>query len=174
ELGLPPPQEEAPPLIVPLPRRRRSTSGVQVRDVGNVEVRLAHCCHPLPGDLILGYVTRGRGVSVHRADCPNILHHKAVEQERIIEVGWEENAESVYEVQIAALAVDRPRLTTDIMTAIADTKTIINAVHARAMKNNLAAVDLKIEISSLEQLQYIMDKVRRIRDVLEVKRVTPS
>ncbi|MGB9886857.1 MAG: RelA/SpoT family protein [Moorellales bacterium] len=167
-------EPEPVPVIVPLPRRRRSTSGVRVPGVGNVEVRLAHCCHPLPGDSIRGYVTRGRGVSVHRADCPNLAYHQGTEPERIIEVTWEDNAESVYEVQIAALAVDRPRLTADIMTAIADTKTIVNAVHARATRNNLATVDLKIEISNLEQLQYIMDKVRRIRDVLEVKRVTPT
>jgi len=173
ELDLPA-ETEPVPLIVPLPRRRRSTSGVRVPNVGSVEVRLAHCCHPLPGDAIRGYVTRGRGVSVHRADCPNLQYHQGSEPERIINVTWEDNAESVYEVQIAALAVDRPRLTADIMTAIADTKTIVNAVHARATKNNLATVDLKIEISNLDQLQSIMDKVRRIRDVLEVRRVTPT
>ncbi|MCR4420173.1 MAG: bifunctional (p)ppGpp synthetase/guanosine-3',5'-bis(diphosphate) 3'-pyrophosphohydrolase [Clostridia bacterium] len=173
ELDLPA-ETEPVPLIVPLPRRRRSTSGVRVPNVGSVEVRLAHCCHPLPGDAIRGYVTRGRGVSVHRADCPNLQYHQGSEPERIIDVTWEDNAESVYEVQIAALAVDRPRLTADIMTAIADTKTIVNAVHARATKNNLATVDLKIEISNLDQLQSIMDKVRRIRDVLEVRRVTPT
>jgi GTP pyrophosphokinase len=173
ELDLAPPSEPV-PLLLPRPRRRRSTSGVKLPDVGTVEVRLAHCCHPLPGDAILGYVTRGRGVTIHRSDCPNLQYHQASEPERIVEVSWEDNPDTIYEVQIAALAVDRPRLTADIMTAIADTKTIVNAVHARATKNNLATVDLKIEISSLEQLQHIMDKVRRVRDVLEVRRVTPT
>ncbi|MCG0277521.1 MAG: bifunctional (p)ppGpp synthetase/guanosine-3',5'-bis(diphosphate) 3'-pyrophosphohydrolase [Thermanaeromonas sp.] len=152
----------------------RPSQGVRVKGVDNVVVRLAHCCNPLPGDAIIGYITRGRGVSVHRSDCPNILHHLKQEPERIIEVAWDQDAEATYQVQIEALAWDRPRLAMDIMTAVADTKTIINAVHARATRNNMATVDLKLEIRSLEHLQYIMDKIKRIKDVMEVKRVTPS
>lgn len=135
--------------------------------------RLAHCCNPLPGDSIIGYVTRGRGISVHRKDCPNILHHQEGERERMIALEWEQGTGATYQAQIAALAVDRPWLTADIMSVIADTKTIVNAVYARATKNSLATVDLKIEIKDLEQLHSVMEKVRRVKDVLEVKRVTP-
>lgn len=152
----------------------RPSQGVRVKGIDNVVVRLAHCCNPLPGDAIIGYITRGRGVSVHRSDCPNILHHLKQEAERIIEVAWDQEAEATYQVQIEALALDRPRLAMDIMSAVADTKTIINAVHARATRNNMATVDLKLEIRSLEHLQYIMDKIKRVKDVMEVKRVTPS
>ena len=72
------------------------------------------------------------------------------------------------------MAIDRPRLAMDIMTAITDTKTIINAVNARATKNGLAAVDLKVEIRGLEHLEYIMNKIRKVKDVMEVRRVTPT
>ncbi|MBC7325721.1 MAG: (p)ppGpp synthetase, partial [Moorella sp. (in: Bacteria)] len=81
---------------------------------------------------------------------------------------------ATYQVHIEALALDRPNLAIDIMAAVADTKTIINSVHARATRNDQALVDLKIEIRSLEHLNYIMDKIRRIRDVMDVKRVIPG
>ncbi|MGI9860158.1 bifunctional (p)ppGpp synthetase/guanosine-3',5'-bis(diphosphate) 3'-pyrophosphohydrolase [Moorella naiadis] len=152
----------------------RPSHGVRVKGVDNLDIRLAHCCNPLPGDAIIGYITRGRGVTVHRADCPNIQHHQETEGERIIEVAWDNDAEATYQVQIEALALDRPNLAMDIMAAVADTKTIINSIHARATRNDQALVDLKIEIRSLEHLHYIMDKVRRIRDVTEVKRVVPG
>jgi len=171
--------EELPPMDTLPPAKSwtgfsRPSQGVRVKGIDNVVVRLAHCCNPLPGDAIVGYITRGRGVSVHRSDCPNILHHLRQEAERIIEVAWDQEAEATYQVQIEALALDRPRLAMDIMSAVADTKTIINAVHARATRNNMATVDLKLEIRSLEHLQYIMDKIKRVKDVMEVKRVTPS
>lgn len=168
-------QEEPLPLPVKPPvSERRSPQGVWVKGESNVAVRLAKCCNPLPGDDIIGYVTRGRGVSIHRADCSNILHYYMTEEGRIIEVSWDESAETIYHVHLEVLAHDRPRLAMDIISAVADAKTIINAVHARATKDNFAVVDLKVEIRNLDHLNYIMDKVRRIKDVLEVRRVTPG
>lgn len=152
----------------------RTSAGIKIKGMDNLDIRLAHCCNPLPGDAILGYITRGRGVSVHRSDCPNLHHHLATEKERIIEVAWEDTPDATYQVHIEALALDRPNLAMDIMAAVTDTKTIINSVHARATRNDQALVDLKIEIRSLEHLNYIMDKIRRIRDVMEVKRVIPG
>ncbi|MHB1418156.1 MAG: RelA/SpoT family protein [Bacillota bacterium] len=162
------------PAVKPWSGFGRPSHGIRVRGVEDILVRLSRCCNPLPGDNIVGYITRGRGVSIHRADCPNMVHHHLDEKERMIDVAWDTESDAVYQVQIEALAMDRPLLATDIMTTIADTKTIINAVHARATRNSMATVDLKIEIRSLDHLQYIMDKVKRIRDVVEVKRITPS
>jgi len=152
----------------------KPSHGIRVKGIDNLDIRLAHCCNPLPGDAIIGYITRGRGVTVHRSDCPNINHHREMEKERIIEVAWDTEAEATYQVHIEALALDRSNLTMDIMAAVMDTKTIINSVHARATKNGQALVDLKVEIRSLEHMQYILDKIRRIRDVLEVKRIVPG
>jgi GTP pyrophosphokinase len=151
----------------------KPSQGVRVKGIENVMVRLSRCCNPLPGDPIVGYITRGRGVSIHREDCPNIIHHHKDEFERIIEVAWDTEAEAIYQVQIEAVAVDRPRLAMDIITTIADTKTTINAVNARATKNNLATVDLKIEIKSLDHLHHIMERIKKVKDVMEVKRITP-
>lgn len=152
----------------------KSPHGIRIKGVDKLDVRLAHCCNPLPGDEIMGYITRGRGVTVHRVDCPNIKHHLETEKERIIEAIWDRETEATYQVQIEVLAMDRPNLAMDIIAAVTDTKTIINSVHARATKNDQALVDLKIEIRSLEHLRYIMDKIRRIRDVMDVKRVVPG
>ncbi|QGP90765.1 GTP pyrophosphokinase [Neomoorella glycerini] len=174
EEEVPPPAEVAKTTVKPWSGYGKPSHGIRVKGMDNLDIRLAHCCNPLPGDAILGYITRGRGVSVHRADCPNINHHRETERERIIEVAWDGTADATYQVHIEALALDRPNLAMDIMAAVADTKTIINSVHARATRNDQALVDLKIEIRSLEHLNYIMDKIRRIRDVMEVKRVVPG
>jgi GTP pyrophosphokinase len=170
------PGETAKTMVKPWSDYGKPSRGILVRgyDSDNLDIRLAHCCNPLPGDAITGYITRGRGVSVHRSDCPNITHHLETERERIIEVAWEDADEATYQVHIEALALDRPQLAMDIMAAVADTKTIINSIHARATRNDQALVDLKIEIRSLEHLNYIMDKIRRIRDVMDVKRVVPG
>jgi len=152
----------------------KASQGIRVRGIDNVMVRLARCCNPLPGDEIQGYITRGRGVSIHRQDCPNIVYSQQNEKERLVPVAWESEEDSIYQVQLEAVAIDRPRLAMDIMNTVADTKTVINSVHARSKKNSLAIVDLKLEIRSLEHLHYIMGKINRVKDVLEVKRITPS
>lgn len=168
----------APPennLLVKIPKKQRPvTSGVVVKGERNLAVHLSRCCNPLPGDKIIGYITRGRGISVHRTDCPNVVYHIQEEEERLIEVNWETNAPATYQVEIQVKALDRPQLTTDIMNTIMDTKTIINAVNARAKKNKMALVNLKLEIRDLEHLYSVMQKVSRVSDVLEVHRVVPS
>lgn len=174
EEEVPPPAEVAKTAVKPWSGYGKPSHGIRIKGLDNLDIRLAHCCNPLPGDAILGYITRGRGISVHRIDCPNINHHRETEKERIIEVAWGDTSDATYQVHIEALALDRPNLAMDIMAAVADTKTIINSVHARATRNDQALVDLKIEIRSLEHLNYIMDKIRRIRDVMEVKRVIPG
>jgi len=165
---------------VPIPTAKpwmgygKPSQGIRVKGVDNVTVRLSRCCNPVPDDDIIGYITRGRGVSIHRIDCPNIAHHHESEKERIIEVAWDAEAEAVFHVHIEAIALDRPKLAMDIMTTIADTKTIINSIHARAAKNNLAVVDLKLEIKGLDHLKFLVEKIKRVKDVMDVKRITPS
>lgn len=151
----------------------KTKQGIMVRGVDDVMVRLSRCCNPLPGDSIVGYITRGRGVSIHRSDCPNISYHKNEDVERIVDVVWDDNPENTYQVEIEVAAFDRARLTTDVMNTIADMKVAINSVHARAIRQGQALVDLKIEIKDLNQLQHVFDKVKKIKDVLNVYRVKP-
>ncbi|HHY60157.1 MAG TPA: bifunctional (p)ppGpp synthetase/guanosine-3',5'-bis(diphosphate) 3'-pyrophosphohydrolase [Clostridia bacterium] len=167
-------EEEASLAVTPTKVSRKPSKGIRVKGIDNVMVRLSRCCNPLPGDDIIGYVTRGRGVSIHRTDCPNISHYRAEDAGRLIEVTWDEEVDGTFQVQLEAIAVDRPRLAMDIMLAVADTKTVVNAINARSTKDNLATIDLKLEIRGLDHLEYITNKIKRVHDVLEVKRVTPS
>ncbi|HWQ88620.1 MAG TPA: bifunctional (p)ppGpp synthetase/guanosine-3',5'-bis(diphosphate) 3'-pyrophosphohydrolase [Desulfitobacteriaceae bacterium] len=150
----------------------KSSHGVRVKGVDNVLVRFSRCCNPLPGDEIMGYITRGHGVSIHRADCENVSKNSQEEQNRIVEVMWDERTEAIYPVDVQVFGEDRARLATDIMNVIADTRTQILAINARRVgKDNQASVLLSIEIRDLNHLNYIMQKIRRVKDVTYVERV---
>ena len=152
----------------------KSSNGIAVRGVDNVMVRLSRCCNPLPGDPIVGYITRGRGVSVHRLDCPNARHHIDDEESRIVEVAWDAELIGSFTAEIQVVSRDRNRLTSDILTAVADMKVPIHYIHSRATKNGLAQTNMKVEIKNLDHLQFMIDKISRIKDVQEVRRITPG
>lgn len=155
----------------PARRRRSSNVGVGVKGVDNLLVRLSRCCNPVPGDPIIGYVTRGRGVSVHRANCPNVMGID--DPERLIEVEWEDEHATSYLVEIAVEAVDRTSLLRDLMETLGETRIHVTAVNARTNKNGIASIDMVLEIKDLEQLKFIMQKLGRVRDVISVDRVNP-
>lgn len=169
-----PKAEAEPPELKYAEGHEKSSAGIRIKGVGDVMVRLSRCCNPIPSDEIVGYITRGRGISIHRADCPNVLHYRKEEAHRILDdVFWDNETEVDYRVVIEVEGLDRPRLVTDIMNVVADTKTDINAVNARGASRNLALVSLKIEVGSMEQLTHVMEKIRRVKDVLDVRRVVP-
>ncbi|MBQ1501067.1 MAG: bifunctional (p)ppGpp synthetase/guanosine-3',5'-bis(diphosphate) 3'-pyrophosphohydrolase [Firmicutes bacterium] len=146
-----------------------------VQGLDGVMVHLAACCRPLPGDDVIGYITKGRGVSVHRTDCPNAVRYYETEADRLIPVRWGSNATGLYNVEMEAVCVNRERLLMDIMAIMAETKTEINGVHVSIDKRNkTATVYLKIEVKSLDQLDYLMQRVRRVKDVMDVYRVLNS
>jgi guanosine-3',5'-bis(diphosphate) 3'-pyrophosphohydrolase len=155
------------------PHRDREIGAVRVKGVEDVAVRLAHCCNPLPGDNILGYITRGRGVSVHRVDCPNMINYLKNEKDRLLEVEWIDDV-GIYTVELEVRAIDRSRLTTDVMDVIADVRIHINSVFSRVTKNHQAVINLKIEIKDLSKLQAVMERIQKVKDVLEVRRVLPG
>jgi GTP pyrophosphokinase len=152
----------------------RSSNGVKVLGLDNMVVRFAHCCNPLPGDVIVGYITRGRGVSIHRNDCPNLNGYRRNEPERIIDVSWDVQSQPGYQVEVEVKALDRSRLTTDVMNTIADSRIPINSVYARSNKQKLATINLTLEITNVDHLQSILQKIKRVDGVLEVRRVLPS
>lgn len=142
--------------------------GIVVKGADNVMVKFAHCCNPLPGDLIIGYITRGSGITVHRRDCGNV---KGFDKNRLIDVEWEDVYSTNFQAEIEVLAYDRDHLTMDIMSAISDTKTTINAVFGRSTKDGMAMVSVKMEVKSNSHFDFICNKIRRIKDVVEVRRV---
>lgn len=151
----------------------KESTALRIKGVDDVAIRLARCCNPLPGDSVLGYITRGRGVSVHRKDCPNMQNYLKNEKDRIIEVEWADNR-GLYCVELEVKAMDRSMLTTDVMTIIADTRIHINSVFSRVTRNNLAVMNFKLEIKDISQLQAVMQRIQKVKDVMEVKRVLPG
>ncbi|MHB8171558.1 MAG: RelA/SpoT family protein [Thermincolia bacterium] len=152
----------------------KENQGIMIKGIENVMIRLARCCNPVPGDNIVGYITRGRGVSVHRADCHNVIHHSKDEEERMIEVAWDDSFQSSFLIKLEIDAMDRAGLLTDVMQVVFELKISANDVHARGTKNNRAAIDLLLEIKNLGQLEYIMGRIKKVKDVFEVRRVVPS
>lgn len=149
----------------------KASQGVMVKGIDNVLIRFAQCCNPLPGDTIIGYITRGRGVSIHRGDCSNVLSHSQEESERVVEVVWAEQVDSTYPVDIQIYGMDKPRLVTEVMNTVLDTRTHILGINARVGKDNIAHIQLRIEIRNLEQLKTVMHKIRKVKDITEVKRI---
>jgi len=145
--------------------------GVTVLGVGDLLTHLAKCCNPVPGDEIIGYVTKGRGISIHRADCPNILQLK--ERERLIKVAWGANNQHRYPVTIAVRAFDREGLFRDIAEIVANEGVNIASAEITTRKKfNVAIMKATLEISSAEQLTRILEKISHLPNVIEAYRHT--
>ena len=146
-----------------------SGSGIIVKGIDNCLVKLSKCCNPLPGDEIIGYITKGRGVSVHRKDCVNI-NELLKEENRIIDVQWYNQEKVKYTVEIEIYANDRNGLLADIVQKINDSKAKLLGVNARTNKERIALTEVTIEIDSLESLNKIIREIRKIDSVYEVNR----
>lgn len=150
--------------------KKKVDQGIKVDGMDNLLIKFSRCCNPVPGDKIIGYITRGRGVSIHRTDCPNVKNN-LYDRERLIEVKWEGFQESSYPVEIEASAYDRPGVLSDIINIIGDMKTTIDAVNARASKNGVAVIDLVLEINDKQHLENVMQKLRKVHGIYDVRRV---
>ena len=158
-------------LVSSKPSKPTSNSGVIVEGVENCLIRFSHCCNPVPGDDIVGYITRGRGVAIHRRDCVNITHDlQGVEADRFIKVSWDMGADSNYQTLLCVTATDREMLIVDTTLALKDNNAVIKNYNARTVKNGIAIIDIVIEISSTQQLEKIMKSLKKIDGVLSVVR----
>ena len=150
---------------------KRSESGVQVVGVGNLMTQFASCCKPVHGDPIVGYVTQGRGVSIHREDCRDLERLQQQEPSRIVQVAWEEDAESTYPVDIIIEAFDRSGLLRDVMVILANERINVLSANTLTDKNsNEAKLGLTLEIGRLDKLGKVMDKINQITNVSDVRR----
>ncbi|HEX75411.1 MAG TPA: bifunctional (p)ppGpp synthetase/guanosine-3',5'-bis(diphosphate) 3'-pyrophosphohydrolase [Dehalococcoidia bacterium] len=160
-------EPEPPPAIAKiLPAEKVTTSGIQVLGVGDLLTHLASCCHPLPGDDIIGYITRSHGVNVHRRDCINITNEK--EKERLIEVSWGQIHE-VYPVGVQIDAWDRVGLLRDITTVVAEEKVNIASI-STTEQDNVISVFATFEIRSMAQLTQLLSKIQGVRGVISATR----
>jgi RelA/SpoT family (p)ppGpp synthetase len=163
-----PEQEERPATTTPPLTKPITTDNVQVMGVGNLLTTLANCCRPVPGDPIIGYITRGRGITVHRRDCPNFL--SITDRERLIEVEWGPGSET-QAVDILIRAFDRPGLVRDITQIIANEHVNINNIDVITLrKDNRAELLVTMEVTSLDHLIKLMDKIEQLPNIIEVRR----
>ncbi len=170
--GAPAAEEEeapAPPAAKPAPSAAR---GIRVRGVDNVLMRFGRCCSPLPGDRVVGYITQGRGVSIHRADCPNIQFLRA-HPERLLEVEWEPSPDGTYQVEIEVEALDRIGLLKDIMAVISESKTNMVSVNARVRKDKVVVINIVADIRNVTQLTAVTQRIGSLKEVYSVERVVP-
>jgi GTP pyrophosphokinase len=160
DLGLPPPKS------APLPTLDTS---IRVKSVGNLLTNLARCCNPVPGDIIVGYITRGRGVTIHRQDCPNIL--RTEERERLIEVSWGEDKKT-YPVRVRIRAYDRTRLLRDIGEVIGNEEVGMSRADITTHKEkNLATFTVVLEVTDMSQLSRVLSRLEMLPNVLEARRI---
>jgi GTP pyrophosphokinase len=163
------PQQELP--LIKAARTTEPSSDISIQGVGHLLTQLASCCQPVPGDDISGYVTKGRGVSVHRQDCDNLAQLEMTEPERILEVSWGGQVSQTYPVDIDILAYDRTGLLRDVSLVLADNGVNVTAVNTRSdQKDNLANMQITVEIDSLSKLGRVLNKVNQLPNVLTVRR----
>ncbi|NMB33877.1 MAG: bifunctional (p)ppGpp synthetase/guanosine-3',5'-bis(diphosphate) 3'-pyrophosphohydrolase [Clostridium sp.] len=150
-------------------RRNIPENGIVVKGIKNCLVRLSRCCNPVPGDDIIGYITRGRGVSVHRNDCVNVTNNIDGDN-RLIEVSWYDSKDVAYKAGITVMANDRTALLMEITNVIGEAKIPLKAINARTTKEQVAIMNLTLEITNTEQLEKIIRKLKRVGGVFEVTR----
>lgn len=162
-------REEDLPELKPVKHLTQTSPGVSIQGMDNLLMRVARCCNPVPGDEIIGFITRGRGVSIHRRDCPNLPHY-STDEGRFLEASWESVSGTSYPVEIEINANDRKNLLADIMTSVNESKIEINAVSARTDKNRNATIHMTMVVRDQVHLDQIMAKIKKIKDIYSVRR----
>jgi GTP pyrophosphokinase len=151
-------------------RTDKHASGVIIKGIDNIKVRFSKCCNPVPGDAIVGYITRGRGVSVHRADCTNIHDLSDSEDQRFIDVHWDYKEKATFLSELQIKALDRPKLLQDLTGLYAEAKLNAVSLNLRINKERIAIVDIGFEINETKQIEDLIKKIKKLDGVLEVYR----
>jgi GTP pyrophosphokinase len=158
-------QSALPTVAPPQPAR---AGGVRVKGVGDLLVRFAKCCHPIPGDPIQGFITRGKGITVHLRSCPTVLNEREVT--RLIDVEWEAAPAQTYPIAIRVEAYDRTGLLSDVTQVMAENKVNILSANVGVNPDHTAVVVMTLQVASVAQLAKVMSRVEQLKDVLNVQR----
>lgn len=155
---------------------QKSKSGIIVKGLYDVAVHFSKCCSPVPGDEIVGFVTRGRGVSIHRTDCINILHLSDMERARLIDAEWqhgaEEGANGLYLAEIKIFGNNRTGLLVDITRVFTEREIDINSIHSKTSKQGIATISIAFNTRGKDELRSVIEKIRQIDSVLDIERTT--
>ena len=151
----------------------RSGDGVSIQGIGNLLTHMARCCKPVPGDDIRGYITQGRGITIHRSDCANILRYTSQTPERIIKVDWGKDAQDTYPVDVQITAIDRHGLLRDITGVLANDKINLLAAHTHSdHRRHVAQMELTLEIADIDELSRVLARINQLPNVMEAKRIS--
>ena len=160
--------------IVQKLERHKSKSGVVVKGIGDVAVRFSKCCNPVPGDEIVGFVTRGRGVTIHRTDCINVMNLTEEDRHRLIEAEWDVEGKGMANVSYLAgiriVGTDRVGLMMEVSKVFTDEDVSVKSLTIKTTKNT-AIFDVTIEVKGKEQLEKIIKRLMKLNDILEIERV---
>lgn len=156
----------------PVKKSNKNNSGIIVKGIDNCLIKFAKCCSPVPGDEIIGYITRGRGVSIHRCDCSSIFNIEKTDgdRSRLIEVNWAETNKGTYNAELLITANDRTGLLVDITLALNELKIPLRALNAKTTKNMLCLINITLEIDSYEKLSKAITRIKGIKEVIGVSR----
>ncbi len=156
-------------------RIAKNKGSIVVKGIHDVAVRFSKCCSPVPGDEIVGFVTRGRGVSIHRTDCVNVIHLSAEERGRLIDAEWQEPEDSsgeLYTAEIKIFGNNRTGLLVDISKIFTERKIDITSIHSRTSKQGTTTISMSFEVPSREELNRLIEKIRQVESVLDIERTT--
>jgi GTP pyrophosphokinase len=150
---------------------RKPVDGINVRGLKGLLTRMAKCCNPAPGDDIVGYITRGRGATIHRKDCPNILNIN--DRERLVEASWGE-LENTFPVPVQIKAYDRDGLVRDVSTLLSEEGVNMNKAYVDVDHRNMAVFDLILEVRDIGHLSRILDRLERLPNIVDARRSRPG
>ena len=165
-------QQELPLLRKPEQDRKANDNNIYIEGVGNLVTLLAQCCQPVPGDDIRGYVTQGRGVTIHRSDCDNLLHLEIIEPQRVLQVSWGNKPNRTYPVDMLIQAYDRTGLLRDVSALLANERVNVTSVNTSSNQGeNTASMQLTVEVESLERFGRLMTRIAQLPNVISARRV---
>jgi GTP pyrophosphokinase len=164
-------KEEEEPLVLPTTTAKPKAAHLQVAGVNGLLTKLANCCCPLPGDEIVGFISRGKGVIVHRADCHNVQRYQKRDRERLIDVNWVSMNQPRYMAPIAIIARDRSGLIRDIAAVISEAGINMTSVNSYVNRNReTVLINVTVEVESLDQLTRLFARLERVKNILKVER----
>ncbi len=157
-------------------RIAKSKSGIVVQGLQDVSVRFAKCCSPIPGDEIVGFITRGRGVTIHRTDCINVMNLSEEDRSRLIDAEWQQEGQTepsgLYQAEIEIYCNNRTGLLADISKIFTERKIDVRSINSRTNKQGVATISMTFEVPNKETLQYLIDKIRQVNNVIDIERTT--
>ena len=162
----------APPTESEKHKSRGAADAVIVNGIENCLIRYSKCCNPVPGDKIIGYITRGRGVSIHRQDCINVaaMYKDENERARLIDVSWENSKEASYLSKIKIVCADRDGLVLEVANLVSDTRVSLKSLNARSTKDSIAIVEITVDVRNTDQINMLIKNLNKLKDVIEVSR----